>query len=239
MNEQFIRSAMLYGEQLEDCLKNKTVCIFGVGGVGGYVCEGLARIGVGHLILVDHDKVSLSNLNRQIIALHSTIGQYKVEVMKERILDINPNIHVDIYKDFYLKDKNLEFIYQNVDYVVDAIDTVSAKIELICQCQSKQIPIISSMGTGNKINPDQLEVCDIYETSIDPLARVMRRELKKRGIEKCKVVYSKEKPITPNIKVVSENGKVAPGSSPFVPSSAGLLIAGVVTKELLNQFSSK
>ncbi|MFQ9922223.1 MAG: ThiF family adenylyltransferase [Beduini sp.] len=236
MNNQNIRSAMLYGEDYDQHLQKKTVCIFGVGGVGGFVCEGLARIGVGHLILVDHDEVSLSNLNRQIIATHDTIGKAKVEVMKERILSINPQIKVDIYKEFYLKDKALEAIYEKADYVVDAIDTVSAKLALIMTCQEKGIPIISSMGTGNKTDPQYLTVCDIYETSIDPLARVMRRELKKRGVTHCQVVYSDEPPITPLIKEVSENGKVTPGSSPFVPSSAGLLIASVVTKELLNSF---
>lgn len=236
MNNQNIRSAMLYGEDYDQRLLDKTVCIFGVGGVGGFVCEGLARIGVGHLILVDHDEVSLSNLNRQIIATHETIGKAKVEVMKDRILSINPQIKVDIYKEFYLKDKDLEAIYEGADYVVDAIDTVSAKIALIMTCKEKGIPIISSMGTGNKTDPQHLKVCDIYETSIDPLARVMRRELKKRGITHCQVVYSDEPPLTPLIKEVSENGKVTPGSSPFVPSSAGLLIASVVTKELLNSF---
>lgn len=236
MNNQNIRSAMLYGKDYDQHLQKKTVCIFGIGGVGGFVCEGLARIGVGHLILVDHDEVSLSNLNRQIIATHDTIGKAKVEVMKDRILSINPQIKVDTYKEFYLKDKDLEAIYEKADYVVDAIDTVSAKIALIMTCQEKDIPIISSMGTGNKTDPQHLTVCDIYETSIDPLARVMRRELKKRGVTHCQVVYSDEPPITPLIKEVSENGKVTPGSSPFVPSSAGLLIASVVTKELLNSF---
>lgn len=236
MNEQNIRSAMLYGENYDRCLKNKTVCIFGVGGVGGFVCEGLARIGIGHLILVDHDQVSISNLNRQIIALHSTIDQYKVDVMKKRILDIDPTIKVDVYKEFYLKDQGLEKIYENADYVVDAIDTVSAKIELIVQCQARNIPIISSMGTGNKMHPEMLEVSDIYQTDVDPLARVMRRELKKRAITSCKVVYSKEKPMKPCIQETFAQKKVTPGSSPFVPSSAGLLIASVVTKDLLNQF---
>ena len=236
MNEQNVRSAMLYGIDYDEILKSKTVCVFGVGGVGGYVCEGLARIGVGHLILVDHDEVSLSNLNRQIIATHSTINKAKVDVMKERIYDINPNIKVDVYKEFYLQDKGLEKIYENADYIVDAIDTVSAKIALIMDAKGKEIPIISSMGTGNKMDPQQLCVCDIYETSIDPLARVMRRELKKRGVEKCKVVYSKETPSIPKFKEVSESDKLIPGSSPFVPSSAGLLIASVVTKDLLNSF---
>lgn len=236
MNKQNIRSAMVYGENYDEILKSKTVCIFGVGGVGGFVCEGLARIGVGHMILVDHDDVSLSNLNRQIIATHQTVGKAKVEVMKERIHTIDPTIVVDIYKEFYLQDRDMESIYEDVDYVVDAIDTVSAKIALILTCQEKGIPIISSMGTGNKTDPQQLSVCDIFETNIDPLARVMRRELKKRGVKNLKVVYSKEPPLVPHIKEVNENGKVTPGSTPFVPSSAGLLIASVVTKDLLNSF---
>lgn len=233
MNEQYIRSSMLYGIDYLDCLKNKTVCIFGAGGVGGYAIEALARIGVGHLIIVDHDTISLSNLNRQIIALQSTVGKYKVDVFKERIKDINPNIKVTVYKEFYLPDNNQEYIYENADYVIDAIDTISAKIALIEKCTQLNIPIISSMGTGNKIDPSQLEVTDIYKTSVCPLSRVMRRELKKRNIKKCKVVYSKETPITPCIIEKSETGKVSPGSGPFVPSSAGLLIASEVVKDLL------
>ena len=234
MNEQNIRSAMLYGENFDEILKQKTVCIFGVGGVGEFVCEGLARIGIGHLILVDHDTVSISNLNRQIVACHSTIGKYKVDVMKERIQDIDPTIQVDVYKEFYLHEQKVEEIYKNVDYVVDAIDTVSAKIELIVKCQEYGVPIISSMGTGNKMDPQYLQVCDVFETKIDPLAKVMRRELKKRNIQHCLCVYSSETPKKPCIHQVNENGKVTPGSSPFVPSSAGLMIASRVTCDLLN-----
>lgn len=234
MNEKNKRSAMLYGEHYEDILKNKKVVIFGIGGVGGFVAEGLARIGIGHLVLVDHDQVSESNLNRQIIALHSTIGMDKVEVMKNRIHDINPEIKVDTYCEFYLNDKQMEYLYEDASYVVDAIDTVTAKLDLICKCAALKIPIISSMGTGNKKRPDRLEISDVFKTTVDPLARVMRRELKKRGIKKCKVVYSKEEPTPPCLIEVNENNKVAPGSSPFVPSSAGLLIASEVVKDLLN-----
>lgn len=233
MIEQYTRSIMLYGKENIEKLKDKSVCVFGVGGVGGYVVEGLCRIGIGRLIIVDHDIISVSNLNRQIIATHSTIGLSKVEVMKQRCLDINPNLKIETYQEFYLPNHHQDYLFHGVDYVVDAIDTVSAKIGIIEKCQELNIPIISSMGTGNKLDPSQLEVSDIYKTSIDPLARVMRRELKKRHIKKCKVVYSKEAPLTPPILEKNENGKVSPGSSPFVPSSAGLLIASEVIKDLL------
>lgn len=233
MIEQYTRSIMLYGKENIEKLKDKSVCVFGVGGVGGYVVEGLCRIGIGRLIIVDHDIISVSNLNRQIIATHSTIGLSKVEVMKQRCLDINPNLKIETYQEFYLPNYHQDYLFHGVDYVVDAIDTVSAKIDIIEKCQELNIPIISSMGTGNKLDPSQLEVSDIYKTSIDPLARVMRRELKKRHIKKCKVVYSKEAPLTPTILEKNENGKVSPGSSPFVPSSAGLLIASEVIKDLL------
>ncbi|MFR1450206.1 MAG: ThiF family adenylyltransferase [Beduini sp.] len=233
MIEQHTRSIMLYGKENIEKLKDKSVCVFGVGGVGGYVVEGLCRIGIGRLIIVDHDIISVSNLNRQIIATHSTIGLSKVEVMKQRCLDINPNLKIETYQEFYLPNHHQDYLFHGVDYVVDAIDTVSAKIGIIEKCQELNIPIISSMGTGNKLDPSQLEVSDIYKTSIDPLARVMRRELKKRHIKKCKVVYSKEAPLTPTILEKNENGKVSPGSSPFVPSSAGLLIASEVIKDLL------
>ena len=233
MIEQYTRSIMLYGKENIEKLKDKSVCVFGVGGVGGYVVEGLCRIGIGRLIIVDHDIISVSNLNRQIIATHSTIGLSKVEVMKQRCLDINPNLKIETYQEFYLPNHHQDYLFHGVDYVVDAIDTVSAKIGIIEKCQELNIPIISSMGTGNKLDPSQLEVSDIYKTSIDPLARVMRRELKKRHIKKCKVVYSKEAPLTLTILEKNENGKVSPGSSPFVPSSAGLLIASEVIKDLL------
>lgn len=233
MEEQYTRSIMLYGKENIEKLKTKSVCVFGVGGVGGYVIEGLCRIGIGRLIIVDHDTISLSNLNRQIIATHQTIGLSKVEVMKQRCLAINPHLKIETYQQFYLPNQQLDDFFQGVDYVVDAIDTVSAKIGIIEECQALNIPVISSMGTGNKLDPSQLEVTDIYKTSIDPLARVMRRELKKRHIKKCKVVYSKETPLTPTIIEKNENGKVSPGSSPFVPSSAGLLIASEVVKDLL------
>lgn len=233
MSEQFIRSEMLFGEDYYKVLQNKKVCVFGVGGVGGFVCESLARSGIGKIVLVDHDTVSISNINRQIIATHSTIGLHKVDVMKQRILDINPNAQVEGYKEFYLPGHELEAVYQECDYVVDAIDTVTAKLALIEFCTKKQIPIISSMGTGNKTKPNMFECTDIYKTDIDPLARVMRRELKKRNINSCKVVFSRELPKTPLIKQIQANGKTTPGSSPFVPASAGLLIASEVINDLL------
>ncbi len=233
MENQLIRTTMLYGQDNIDILQNKSVCIFGIGGVGSYVAESLARMGIGHLILVDHDQISVSNLNRQIMALHSNIGMYKVDVMKQRIHDINPTIQVTSYKEFYLPNQNQEYLFHNVDYVVDAIDTISAKISIIEYCNQNKIQVISSMGTGNKFNPSKLKITDIYKTSVCPLAKVMRRELKKRNIKKCKVVYSDEIPCTPTIIETNENGKITPSSGPFVPSSAGLLIAYQVINDLL------
>lgn len=223
--EQFSRTIRILGQEAIETLKTKQVTIFGLGGVGSYVVEALCRMGVGHLVLVDHDTIDMTNINRQLYALHSTIGQDKVEIAKERCKDINPNMKITTYKQFYLPEQGLEYMFENSDYVIDAIDTVKAKIALIEQCHQRKIPIISSMGTGNKLDPSRFEIVNINQTSVCPLAKVMRRELKNRGITNCKVLYSKEEPI----KVDSST----PGSVSFVPSSAGLQIAGYVIEELL------
>ncbi len=229
--EEFSRTEMLFGQDSTETLKNKKVLVFGVGGVGGYVCEALARSGVGTIDVVDNDTVSLSNINRQIIALHSTVGKAKTEVMKERMLDINPSVQVTTYNTFYLPENSHVFDFSKYDYIVDAIDTVSGKIELVIQAQKSNTPIISSMGAGNKIDPCAFEVSDIYKTSVCPLARVMRTELKKRGVKHLKVVYSKEQPITNESK---ETGKKrAPGSCAFIPSVVGLIVASEIIKDLL------
>lgn len=226
MSEQFSRTEMLIGSENLAKLANSRVAIFGVGGVGGYTVEALVRSGIGAIDIIDNDIVAESNLNRQIIALHSTIGKYKVDVAKERILDINPNITVNAYKVFYTPETSEQFDFTKYDYIVDAIDTVSGKIELIIQANQAQTPIISSMGAGNKMNPTDFEVSDIYKTSVCPLAKVMRQELKKRGIKKLKVVYSKEPPI-------KHEGRRMPASNAFVPSTVGLIIASEVIKDLI------
>lgn len=226
MSEQFSRTGLLLGEAALQKLSESRVAVFGVGGVGGYVVEALARSGVGALDLVDHDRVSLSNINRQIIALHSTVGEYKVDVMKDRIADINPACHVLARRCFFLPETRDEFDFSDYDYVVDAVDTVTAKIQLVLQAKEAGVPVISSMGAGNKLNPAEFEVADLYRTSVCPLARVMRRELKKRGVEKLKVVYSKEEP-------KDCGGQREPGSTAFVPSVAGLIIASEVVKDLV------
>lgn len=226
MSDQFSRTRLLLGNQAMQKLSGSRVAVFGVGGVGGYVAEALARSGVGALDLIDHDQVSLSNINRQIIALHSTIGECKVDVMKSRIADINPACQVLAHRCFFLPETKDEFDFSDYDYVVDAVDTVTAKIQLILQAQKAEIPVISSMGAGNKLNPAEFEVADIYHTSVCALARVMRRELKKRGVEKLKVVYSKEEP-------KDCGGQRVPGSTAFVPSVAGLIIASEVVKDLV------
>lgn len=241
MNE-FSRTELLIGQAALEKLQNSRVAIFGVGGVGGYVCEALVRSGVGHFDLIDNDTVSLTNINRQIIALHSTIGKLKVDVMKERMLDINPDVDVSVHPCFYLPETADQFDFSNYDYVVDAIDTVTGKIEIIVQADAHQVPVISSMGAGNKLNPAMMEVGDIYKTSVCPLARVMRRELKKRHIKHCKVVYSKEKAIQPSQASLEKYGadseenftkKSIPGSTAFVPSVAGLILASEVIKDLI------
>lgn len=225
---EFSRTEMLIGESTLTKLKNSRVAVFGVGGVGSYVVEALARSGVGTLDLIDNDTVNITNINRQLMALHSTIGSFKVDCAKERIMDINPTATVNVYKKFYLPENAEEFDFSRYDYIVDAIDTVTAKIDIIQRAENLGIPVISSMGTGNKLDPTQFEVTDIYKTEVCPLARVMRRELKARGIKKLKVVYSKEKPQ----KCGEENGKPIPASIAFVPSVAGLIIAGEVVKDL-------
>ncbi len=229
---QFSRTALLIGEEGVEKLKNSRVAVFGVGGVGGYVIEALARSGVGSLELIDKDTVSVSNINRQIIALHSTVGRMKTEVMAERVKDINPNCQVSVRNLFYLPETAKEFDFSSYDYVVDAIDTVSGKIALIEQAKKANVPVISSMGAGNKLDATAFEVADITKTSVCPLARVMRRELKKRGIEHVKVVYSKEEPL-PSVLMDEESGKVIPGSIAFVPSAVGLIIASEVIKDLI------
>lgn len=234
MEETFSRTELIYGKPAIEKLKKSHVAVFGIGGVGGYVVEALARSGVGHFTLIDADKVSVSNINRQIIATQDTVGQDKVDVMKVRILSINPNAIVETKKIFFLPENSKEIEFEKFDYIVDAIDTVKAKIELVCIATEKNIPIISSMGAGNKVNPTGFLISDINKTEVDPLAKVMRTELRKRGIKHLKVVYSKEKPIKP-VETISENGRrETPGSNAFVPSAAGLLIASEVVRDLTN-----
>lgn len=236
MSEQFIRTQMLLGKEALESLSNKRVAIFGVGGVGGYVCEALVRCGIGEFDIIDNDTVAESNLNRQIIALHSTIGRSKVEVMKERMLDINPQAKVNTHECFFLPENSDTFDFSQYDYVVDCVDTVTAKIEIIMKAKEAETKVISSMGTGNKLNPAMLTVTDISKTQMDPLAKVMRRELKKRGVYKLKVVYSEEKPIKPMAAENTEDQgsrRSTPGSVAFVPSVAGLIIASEVVKDLI------
>lgn len=228
----FSRTAILLGEENLEKLKRARVAVFGVGGVGGYVVEALARSGVGALDLIDKDTVSESNINRQIIALHSTVGRYKTEVAAERARDINPDICVRVYNTFYLPETAAQFDFSRYDYVVDAIDTVSGKIAIVEEAKKANVPVIAAMGAGNKLDPTKFEVADISKTSVCPLARVMRRELKKRGIEHLKVVYSKEEPL-PSPVVDEESGKSVPGSVAFVPSVVGLILAGEVVKDLI------
>lgn len=240
MVTQFLRTELLLGKEAIEKLSAARVAIFGIGGVGGYTCEALVRSGVGAFDLIDDDKVSLTNLNRQIIATQTTIGRDKVEVMRERMLDINPNAEVRIYKRFFLPENADTFPFAEYDYIVDAVDTVTAKIALVMKAKEKGIPIISSMGAGNKRNADMFRVSDIYQTNVCPLAKVMRRELKKRGVEKLKVVYSEEKPIKPCVdspfdadaNQEQSQKRAIPGSIAFVPSVAGLIMAGEVVKDL-------
>ena len=233
MKEQFIRTGLLLGEEAITKLNHAKVAVFGVGGVGGFAVEALARAGIGTFVLVDNDVVSESNLNRQIIALKSTVGRPKVEVMRERILEIYPDAEGETVQSFFLPENAAQFDFSSYDYIVDAIDTVTGKIELALQAQKAGVPIISSMGAGNKLDPTRFEVADIYNTSVCPLARVMRKELKKRKIEKLKVVYSKEPAMEPLIKISEDGGKrQVPGSVSFVPSAAGLIVAGEVVKDL-------
>ena len=232
MENSFSRTELLLGKDKIELLKNKKVLIFGIGGVGGFVCEALARTGIGYFDLVDNDKVSISNINRQIIATTKTIGLYKTELMKERIESINPSANVKTYNLFYTKDNQDVFDFNNYDYIIDCIDTVTSKLLIIEKATKFNKNIISSMGTGNKINPMMLEISDIFKTSVDPLAKVMRYELRKRGIKKLKVLYSKELPMKLEEEIINENNKVIPGSISFVPSVGGLIIASEVIKDL-------
>lgn len=228
--EELSRLEMLVGKEAVEALKSKKVIIFGVGGVGGYACEALARCGIGQIDIVDNDTVSLSNINRQIIALHSTVGRAKVEVMRERMLDINPSIKINAICALYTPETSKDFDLSAYDYVVDAIDMVSGKVELAVRCQELNVRLISSMGAGNKLNPCAFKVADIYKTSVCPLARVMRAELKKRGIKKLKTVFSDELPV----KQSDKNERYIPASCSFTPSVAGLIIASEVIKDLIS-----
>ena len=240
MKEQFARTRLMFGGEAMDRLAASRVAVFGIGGVGGYVVEALARSGVGALDLVDSDRVALSNINRQIIATLDTVGRYKTEVMKERILSINPDCRVEVHNCFYLPETRERFDFASYDYVVDAVDTVTAKIDLVLRAKETGTPVISSMGAGNKMNPALFEVADIYRTSVDPLARVMRRELKKRGIKKLKVVYSKEEPrkawdpeeLEKVRSMEAPDRRSIPASNAFTPSVAGLIIASEVIRDL-------
>lgn len=253
MLNQFSRTELLLGKETVNRLAEARVAVFGIGGVGGYTVEALVRSGIGAIDLIDDDKVCLTNLNRQIIATHKTIGSYKVDVMKERILDINPACRVEVHKCFYLLETKEQFDFSEYSYVVDAVDTVTAKLQLVTEAKECGVPIISSMGAGNKLEPAAFEVADIYETSVCPLAKVMRRELRKRGIEQLKVVYSREEarqPLTDTeatgvacTDAPSEEGRTGasrraiPGSVAFVPSVAGLIIAGEVIRDLSGDYS--
>ena len=248
MLNQFSRTELLIGKEALERLSKAHVAVFGIGGVGGYVVEALVRSGIGNFDLIDDDKVCLTNLNRQIIATRDTIGRHKVEVMRERIFSINPDAEVTTHRCFYLPENARDFDFSSYDYVVDAVDTVTAKLEIVMRAKESNIPVISCMGVGNKLNPTQLEIADIYKTSVCPLAKVMRRELRKRGVDKLKVLYSKEEPITPlddsedtcREHCVCPPGttrkctqrRAIPGSISFVPSAAGLIIASEVVKDL-------
>ena len=249
MLNQFSRTELLIGKEGIKSLQNAKVAIFGLGGVGSFVMEGLVRAGVGNFVLVDDDKICLTNLNRQIIATRKTIGKYKVEVAKERILEINPKANVEIFQEFYMPGSESNILTKDLTYVVDCIDTVTAKIELVQNCKDLGIPIISAMGTGNKLDPSKFEITDIYKTSICPLAKVMRKELRKRNIDSLKAIYSKEEPIKPDDNSESSCKKncicppgtdrkctirnQVPGSISFVPSVAGLMIAGEIVREIV------
>ena len=234
MLNQFSRTQLLYGKEAMNKLQNSHVASFGLGGVGGYVGEALVRSGIGSFDLIDDDKICLTNLNRQIIATFDTVGQYKTDAMKERMLKINPKVNIQTHPCFFLPENATDFSFEDYDYIIDAVDTVSAKIELVLKAQEHNIPIISSMGAGNKVDPTQFKITDIYKTKVCPLAKVMRRELKKRHVKKLKVVYSTEQPKELKKKIL--NGKkVTPGSVSFVPSVGGLIIASVVINDLLNK----
>ncbi len=231
MQSQFQRTEYLIGKDSVRKLNNLKVAIFGLGGVGSYVLEALVRAGVGKFVLVDKDVVDITNINRQIIATHKTIGKPKVEVAKERAIDINPNAIVETYQEFFMPDSNSNIITKDLDYVIDAVDTITAKLAIIEICKKQNIPVISCMGTGNKLDPTMFEVADIYKTSVCPLAKVIRKELRARNIDNLKVVYSKEEPISTGI--INEDGKQVPASISFVPSTAGLILAKEVVKDLI------
>ena len=233
MDEKFSRTEMLIGNDGMDKLKDAKVAVFGIGGVGSFVCEGLARSGIGNFILIDYDKIDESNINRQIIATTKTIGRYKAELMAERILEINPNANVEIYKEFYMADCEIDIITEDLTYAIDCVDTIMAKIAIICKCDEIDVPVISSMGTGNKLDPTMFEVADIYDTTVCPLAKIMKKDLRKRNIEKLKVVYSTEHAINTNDHPINQDRKFkVKGSTSFVPSVAGLIIAGEVIKDI-------
>ena len=251
MLSQFSRTELLIGKEGVEKLNKAKVAIFGLGGVGSFVVEGLVRAGIQNFVLVDDDKICLTNLNRQIIATRKTVGKYKVEVARDRILEINPNANVEIFQEFYMPGSNSNILTEDLTYVVDCIDTVTAKIELVVNCKKLGIPIISAMGTGNKLDPSRFEITDIYKTSICPLAKVMRKELRKRNIENLKVIYSKEEPIKideysnsscktncicpPGTKRKCTIRNQVPGSISFVPSVAGLIIAGEIIKDIIGE----
>ena len=251
MLNQFSRTELLIGKDGEEKLKNAKVAVFGIGGVGSFVVEGLVRAGVGNIVIIDDDKICLTNLNRQIMATRKTIGKYKVDVMKERILEINPDANVETYQEFYMPDSDTKIITDDLSYVADCVDTVTAKIEIIMKCKEVNVPVMSAMGTGNKLDPTRFEITDIYKTSICPLAKVMRKELRKRDVDSLKVIYSKEEPIVP-VSEAENSCKTncicppgtkrkcsihnqVPGSISFVPSVAGLMIAGEIIKDILKK----
>lgn len=245
MNDQFSRSTLLFGEEGFERLQNSRVAVFGIGGVGGYVTEALARSGVGTLDLIDHDTVNLTNLNRQIIALHSTLGRYKVDVMAERIRDICPETQVNVHRCFYLPETAAQFDFSAYDYVVDAIDTLTGKVEIVMRAKEAGVPVICSMGAGNKMDPSAFRVADIYETRMCPLAKAMRLAMRRRGVKQLKVVFSEEEPVSIDpvrmARYLEEEERETgeppkrriPGSNAFVPSAAGLILAGEVIRDLI------
>ena len=238
--EKFVRTELLFGSAAMEKLKKSRVIVFGIGGVGGHCAEALVRSGIGAIDIVDNDTVAESNINRQLIATSSSVGRYKTEVMKERLLDINPELDIREFRCFFLPENASDFCFKDYDYVVDAVDTVAAKLSIVEAADAVGVPVISSMGAGNKLHPELFEIADIYKTSVCPLAKVMRRELKKRGIKKLKCVYSKEEPVNTaaNMQAVDSDdvtknsGRPAPGSNAFTPSVAGLIIAGAVIRDL-------
>lgn len=233
MEEVFSRTELMLGKDAMEKLKNSRVAVFGIGGVGGHAAEALVRSGIGAIDLIDNDVVSKSNINRQMFATISSVGELKVEAARKRLLDINPEVNIKCHNVFYLPENSDSFDFSLYDYVIDAVDTVSAKIDIIMKAKENNIPVISSMGAGNKLDPTRFEVSDIYKTSVCPLARVMRKAMKDRGVSDLKVVYSKEEPVIKKEKVFGDNGKLVPGSIAFVPSVVGLIMAGETIKDLI------